>query len=354
MYKAIAVADAFMSERYYRDCFARAGGDNSLEDVLWFGEQSRADMRPVVHRIERGGPDAVEPPAELYTALADAEVLMVHLCPVNSRVIDAAPRLRIILTNRGGLENIDLAAASARGIAVLSNPAHNANSVAELTLGLMISETRNLARAHRALMAGEWRESYMSSGHIYELCDRTVGLVGYGSIGRRVARKLTVFDCNVLIYDPYIDPDDPDIAKYGCRMTSLPELLASSDIVSLHARSDELILGRSELEQMKRGAYFINTARPHLVDNACIYEMLRDGRLAGAAFDVFMREPPGFDDPYIGLDNVTLTNHRGGDTVNCYADSPAMLLREAAALISGSREPAFWQNRAATASYFGR
>ena len=339
---SVAVADAFMTEAYYRSGFDRHPQNFVLDRVLWFGDPSRAAMRPLVHQIERGGPEAVPAPAELYEAVRDAEVLMVHLCPVPRSVIEAAPKLKMILTNRGGLENVDVAAAREHGIVVLSNPAHNANSVAELTIGLMISETRNLARSHLALQKGEWRETYHSSGKIFELQGRTIGLIGYGSIGRRVARKLTVFDCNVLIHDPYIDPNDPDIARFGCTMVPLEELLERSDIVSLHVRSDELVLGREQLAHFKPGAYFINTARPHLVDNAAVAEMLKNGHLLGAAFDVFMKEPPLFDDPYVGLDNVTLTNHRGGDTVNCYSDSPEMLLREADVFLAGG-QPKFRQ-----------
>ena len=341
-YRSVAVADAFMTEEYYRAGFAAHPENFTLDRVLWFGLPSRADMRPLVHRIERGGPEAVPAPPELYDAVRGAEVLMVHLCPVPRAVIEAAPKLKFIFTNRGGLENVDIAAAREHGVVVLSNPAHNANSVAELTLGLMICETRNLARAHLSLQKGEWRETYLSSGRIYELRGRTIGLIGYGSIGRRVARKLSVFDCKVLINDPFIDPNDPDIARFGCTMVPLEELLERSDIVSLHVRSDSLVLGREQIAHFKPGAYFINTARPHLVDNEAIAEKLKDGTLLGAAFDVFMNEPPFFNDPYVGLDNVTLTNHRGGDTVNCYSDSPEMLLREGDVFLAGG-EPKFRQ-----------
>lgn len=326
--KTIAVADAFMKEEYYRACFAKHE-NYDLAKVLFFGAPDRKDMRDQIHLIERNGPDAVAPPDALFAAIEDAEVLMVHLCPVNRALIERAKRLKIILLNRGGTENVDLKAAAEHGIAVLNNPAHNANSVTELTIGLMLSETRNLARTHAALMQGRWQEHFHNSGRVYELAGRTVGIIGFGNIGRRVARKLMAFDLRVLVYDKYVPADDPDLEMYGCTFVDLDTLMRTSDIISLHVRSDELVLDRDTLCKIKPGAYFINTARPHLIDNDALFELLKSGQVEGAAFDVFMREPVDENEPYITLDNVTLCNHRGGDTVNCYSDSPSMLLTEA-------------------------
>ena len=343
--KTIAVADAFLEESFYRDCFAKHPRFQ-LDKVLFFGVPDRAGMRDLIHRIERGGPEVVEPPAELCQLVENAEALMVHLCPVNQRVIECAKKLKLILSNRGGLENVNVEAATKRGIPVLHNPAHNANSVAELTVGLMIAETRNIARTHAGMKNGIWRERFPNSGRVHEIVGQTVGIIGFGNIGRRVARKLTVFDCHVLVCDPFILSDDPDLARYHCTYVDLPTLLSRSDVVTLHVRtnSPNPVLGRKEFEMMKPGAYFINTARPHLVDNAALYERLRDQKIMGAAFDVFMHEPIQPDEPYATLDNVTLSNHRGGDTVNCYSDSPAMLLCEATKLLAGE-EPKFFANK---------
>ncbi len=339
----IAVADAFLKEEYYRACFSKHP-EYQLGQVLYFGAPDRASMRDPIHMIERGGPDAVEPPEDLYRAVEEAQVLMVHLCPVNRRVIERAKNLKIILLNRGGTENVDLQAAAEHGVAVLNNPAHNANSVAELTLGLMLSEMRNLARTHASLVEGRWQEHFHNSGKVYEIAGKTVGIIGFGNIGRRVARKLTVFDANVLVYDKYVSPDESDIKKYGCTFVDLDTLLAASDIITLHVRSDDMVLDRDALQKIKPGAYFINTARPHLIDNDAMVALLKSGHVEGAAFDVFLREPIDPDEPYIQLDNVTLSNHRGGDTVNCYADSPSMLMVQANRYFAGER-PNFFANR---------
>lgn len=341
--KAIAVSDAFVTEMDYRNAF-QMFPDMELIQVPFFGITDRQQMRDVVHTIERGGPEAMDPPEELLEKIGEAEVLMVHLCPVPRKLLEKATNLRYILTNRGGIENIDVAAATELGIEVLSNPAHNANAVAEYTVALMLAETRNIARADRSLRQGVWREKFPNTGRIFEISGATVGLIGFGTIARLVARKLSMFSCNILVHDMFVTADDPEAAQYGCQFVSMEELLTRSDIVSLHARSETVILDAEHMEMMKPGAYLINTARPHLIDNDYLRKMLHEGRLSGAALDVFMNEPLGLDDPFLQLDNVTLSNHRGGDTVNSYSDSPAMLLTELQKLLNG-QIPRFWVNR---------
>ena len=330
--KTIAVADAFMKPEYFPRNFDRHP-DFELCDTVFFGVDDRGEMRAPARRLEREGFSAEEPPEELLDKIADCEAIMVHLCPVDERIFSRAPKLKLVLSNRGGLENIDLKSAAARGIRVLHNPAHNANAVAELTIGLMISETRNLARTHMNLMQGRWVEKYDNYGSVLEIVGRTVGIYGFGNIGRRVARKLSVFDCNVLVSDPFVSPDDPDLRRYGCKFVDKETLLRESDIFSLHVRAEEVVLTRDDLNKLKPGAYFINTARPHLVDNDALYELLKSKYLMGAAFDVFPVEPITPDERLIKLSNVTLTNHRGGVTENCYADSPGMLLEAAEELL---------------------
>ena len=161
-----------------------------------------------------------------------------------------------------------------------------------------------------------------------------------------------VFNCvdinNVIVYDTYVPENDPDLVKYGCKKVELHELLSTADVVSLHARSsgDKPLLGAEELALLKPSAYLINTARSYLVDYDALYEILRDGKIRGAALDVFESEPIKPDHKMLTLDNVTLTNHRGGDTVNSYSDSPAMLLCEAKKLHEGDFDSVrFWKNK---------
>ena len=342
--KLACVSDHFLTEQFYLDCLERFE-DIEVTGIPYFGAPTRREMRAIVDLIERDGPYAVKPPQEVYDAVREADILMVHLCPVPADLMDAAPNLKYILTNRGGLENIDLDAAKARGIKVLNNPAHNGNAVAELTVCLMIAETRNVARAHASLKNGVWRENFPNYGRVYELRRKTIGLIGFGTIGRLVAEKLQPFHVNVLTTDPAISPDDPDLAKYNVTLTDLDTLLSSSDVISLHARApkaDKYILDAREFALMKPTATFINTARAYMVNYDALAEALRENKITGAALEVFPSEPLPSDSPFVELDNVTLTNHRGGDTVNCYSDSPEALLVALRGLLLEGKRPKYY------------
>ena len=348
--KLVAVSDVFMHPEYYTEA-VKNFPEFELTKVIHFGADDRSIMREISYKIERGGSEAVEPPAELWDAVEDADVLMVHICPVPAKLIERAKNLKMILLNRGGSENVDLEAASCRGIAVLGNPAHNANAVAEFAVGMMLSETRNIARAHAALKQGTWREKYPRSERIYELRGRTLGIVGFGTIGRLVAERLSGFHMNIIASDPNVAADDPDLARLGVTLCDTETVMKAADIITLHARSTEIVLSERELSLMRPDAFFINSARPHLIDNEYLAKMLAEGRLAGAATDVFMNEPVEPEHPFLALDNITLSNHRAGDTVNSYADSPAMLFTESRKLLAGG-EPRFWRNRKDTVKYY--
>ena len=332
--RLVTASDCFIREEYYRSALKDSADFVSAGNAE-FGPPDKADMRHLAYVIERGGPEAVEAPEALYRLAPFAEAVMVHLCPVTERFIESAPDLKLIMVNRGGTENIDLAAAARRGIPVLSNPVHNANGVVELTCGLILSQTRNIALADRLLRSGIWCESFPNSGNEYELRGLRLGIIGFGSIGRRVAELMRAFGMNTCFTDPFVPADDPDALRLGCEKVSIEELCSECDIISLHARADEVIVGRREFELMKRTAYFINTARPHLVDYDCLYEVLSTRRITGAALDVHPEEPPGASYRFLTLDNLTMTNHRGGATVNCYSDSPADMFRDAARLLHG-------------------
>ena len=340
--KIAAVSDHFMEENFYRQCFSAYPG-LEVTKIPYFGAKTRLGMRAIADMIEKGGPYALPPPDDLYEAVADADLLMVHLCPITREVLDAAPRLKFILSNRGGLENIDLAAAKERNIPVLYNPAHNSNAVAELTVCLMIAETRNVARSHHALKNSIWREQYPNFGRVFELRNKTIGFVGFGNIGRRVAEMLQTFNVRLLATDPNIAPDDEDLARLHVELVDLHTLMSESDIVSLHARTDDrcVIIGKEEFDLMKPSATFINTARAYMVDYDYLAKILKENRISGAALEVFPEEPLPGGSPFPALDNVTLTNHRGGDTVNCYSDSPAYLLDALFAYIREGRRPKF-------------
>jgi len=332
--KCLAVGDLFIPE----DIMVKSFENNNFTDVkaLFWGSRDKQEMRNKVKNLETGGPTAENPPSDIKSLIQDVEILMIHLCPIPNEVIQSAKKLKVIASTRGGVENVDVASATEKGIAVISTPSHNAQAVAEFTIGLIISETRNIARAHAALKNGIWREAYPNSGSVPEVNGSTIGLVGYGTIGKLIVEKLKGFDVNIMVYDPYV-PQNAIIAD-KCIPADLDTLLKESDVISMHARvskDGKPIIADREFSLMKPTAYFINTARANVVDMKALRRVLTEKRILGAALDVYDYEPISSDDPLISLDNVTLTNHRGGDTLNSYWKSPDIVLRQTMKYFNG-------------------
>lgn len=341
--KVVAVGDIFITPEMMKKAFEKYEEFDDCQ-YLFFGQNTRHKMRDTVKCIELGGRDKCKLPDGYLEAVEDAEVLMVHLCPVTKEVLQRAKKLKYILCNRGGTENVDVDAALERRIMVITNPAHNANAVAEFTIGAMFSELRNIARSHMAVKNGDWREKYPNSGRIIELKDLTVGIVGFGNVGELVCEKLSGFGCKILVSNLF-EPEhtNPRINWEKVQFVEFDELIMKSDVISLHARSKskEPLFGKREFKMMKKNAVFINTARSYMVDYKALYDALAQQLIEGAAIDVFEVEPLGADHPFVSLDNITLTNHRGGDTVNSYLDSPAMMLEELKAFLTTGKEPKF-------------
>ncbi len=213
-------------------------------------------------------------PEDFVELLDGVEILVNHLAPVTGWLLDRCPKLRLIAVARGGPTNIDMAAARARGVAVVNAPGRNASAVAEFTIGAILAETRLIRLGHESLRQGIWRgDLYRADMTGDELCEKTVGIIGYGHIGTRVVRLLKPFGCRILVDDPYVPLSEADRAD-GVEAAGLERLLEQSDVVSLHARvtpETRGFLAAPQFARMKAGAYFINTARG------------TDGRLRGAA-----------------------------------------------------------------------
>lgn len=252
--------------------------------------------------------------SEITSLVSDVDILVTHLAPVTDRVLRAAPGLRLVATPRGGPTNVNVDAATKHGVAVLNLPGRNARAVAEFTVGLLIAGERHIVTSAAALRGGEW------TGHLYsydetgrELAGRTVGLVGLGQVGARVADLLRGFGVRLLGCDPYVDRDVA--AERGVRLVGFGELLESSDVVSLHARltaETHHMVNASTLARMRPGAYLVNTARGGLVDEQALVAALESGRLGGAALDTYAVEPPGADNPLLALPNVVAVSHLAG------------------------------------------
>ncbi|WP_024757604.1 hydroxyacid dehydrogenase [Streptomyces exfoliatus] len=244
----------------------------------------------------------------LFAALSEADALIVRSgTRVDAEALDRAPRLKVVGRAGVGLDNVDTATAAERGITVVNAPDSNTVSVAELTVGLILASARHLTAAARSLEAGEWRRADFVG---LELAGRTVGIVGYGRVGRQVARRLAAFDMRILVHDPYADTGG-DVQRVG-----LDELLATSDVVTLHlprTPGTTGLIGARELSLMRPTAYLVNTARGGIVDEAALAEALREGRLNGAALDVYATEPP-VASPLPALPNVLGIPHLGAST----------------------------------------
>ena len=271
--------------------------------------------------------------ALLAQLLPDADVLWHVLKPCTAPMIAAAPKLRLIQKIGVGVNTIDLDAARAHGIAVCNLPGTNAPAVAELTLLLMLAALRRLPRFDAATRAGlGWSLDPAMQDGLGELGGRTVGLIGYGAVPRALAPVLAALGCRVLYTTRTPRPDA------AARFVPLDELLAVSDVVSLHlplAEETVNLLDAARLARMKRGAVLVNTARGGLVDQTALTDALRSGRLAAAGLDVFAHEPADPADPLFHLDNVVLTPHVGWLTTGTFDRSFSIAAENVRRLQSG-------------------
>jgi phosphoglycerate dehydrogenase-like enzyme len=245
--------------------------------------------------------------AGFAAAMRDAEVLLHVLEPVTAAAIAHAPKLRLIQKIGVGLNTIDLEAARVRGIAVANMPGTNSQAVAELTLALMLAALRRIPYLDRETRAGRgWRLAPEALDSMGEIAGRTVGLVGYGEVPRRLAPVLAALGATLVYTSRTPKPD-----AIG-RPLALPDLLAVADIVSLHvplAPATERLINARTIAQMKRGSVLVNTARGGLVDEAALIAALRSGHLLAAGLDVFCVEPAAAGNPLYDLDNVVVTPH---------------------------------------------
>jgi len=321
--KLLAISDTYIPQQYMRQ------GLQSLEDlgvevqVRPWEHETLIELQQANLAIEQDGPGAVNLPAEIAENVAEFDMLVVQFTPVSRLFIKALSSLKVIGVVRGGTENVDVPFATERGISVLNTPGRNARAVAECTMGLILAEVRNVARSHACLKKGEWRREYPNTAAIPELNEKTVGLVGYGAVGRLVAQYLQSFGSRILAFDPFVQDN-----AAPAELVDLPTLLQQSDVVSLHARFAEdshHLIGQAELAMMTPTAVLVNTARSGLVDELALIATLTERRIMGAAIDVFDIEPLPSDHPLIQLDNVTITPHLAGSTIDAFRNSPRMM-----------------------------
>lgn len=311
----LAAGDHFVEPSLFIDTISKASAAG--------GEQLRLSFSELLlpWPLEPFGPvgavdEASGTEADLVVALGGASVAVTQMAPFTREVFDSAPELRFVGVCRGGPVNVDLKAASDAGVVVAFAPGRNAVAAAEFTVGLMLAAMRRIVTTGHELKSGVWRGDYYTyenSG--VELDGATVGLIGYGAIGRIVARVLRAFGANVLTFDPYADPNS--VAADGVELAGLDDLLRRSSIVSLHARltpDTRHLLNAKNLELLPHGAVLVNSARGGLLDYAPLPDMLASGRLGALALDVYDIEPPPPDWPLLNSPNVVMTPHLAGAT----------------------------------------
>ncbi|MGA2989339.1 MAG: phosphoglycerate dehydrogenase [Candidatus Korobacteraceae bacterium] len=302
-----------------------------------FGRYSKAALE----FLRDGGLEIVRTPqgvgvakeAEVLAGIDDDTVAIITgLEPITKKVIDSARSLKVVAKHGIGVDNIDLNAAKERGVRVVNAPGTNSEAVADLTVGFMFALARKIIEANAKLRAGEWPRVMGTS-----VWGTTVGIVGLGMIGKAVARRTRGLNMTTLAYDPYFD--EQFAAANQVRKASLDEILSTADFVTIHipySEETKNLIGKEQLAKMKPSAFLVNAARGGIVDEAALYDALAGNRIAGAAIDVFAKEPPA-GSPLLTLPNTILTPHMGAYTEEALKLTSEFAARTVLEVLSGKR-----------------
>ncbi|MCD6246314.1 3-phosphoglycerate dehydrogenase [candidate division WOR-3 bacterium] len=246
---------------------------------------------------------------ELETVIPEFECIIVRSATkVRKPIIDVAKNLKLIIRGGVGLDNIDVDYAKSKGIEVKNTPAASSISVAELTIGHLLAVARHIPYGTMSLKNGKWEKKSLKGIELYK---KTLGIIGFGRIGRELAKRALGFDMNVIAYDPFVKETDMNV-----KLVELNELLKTADFISMHLpHTDQThhMISKEQFDMMKDGAIFVNCARGGVVNEVALYEALKSGKLYGAALDVFEKEPPE-SSPLFDFNNFNCTPHLGATT----------------------------------------
>ncbi|MGO1297195.1 MAG: 2-hydroxyacid dehydrogenase [Vibrio sp.] len=309
----------------------------------------------------KGLPKLLE--SELIALGHDCDIIITSYDDITATVIDNCPNLKLIACTRANPVNIDVAAAHARQIPVIYTPGRNSDATAELTIAHLLNTARHIPQAYSALKHKEFTQNKQQSGsgkqkdciwdvtadspyEVFkgvELHNKRLGIIGYGSIGRRVGKIARAFGMELAIYDPYVG--EIEVNEPGVIKVTLDELMRSADFITIHLKvspATENLINADKLALMKPTAYLINTSRAAVLDEQAVIEALLEKRIAGAGFDVFANEPIYADHPYINeLDNVVITPHIAGATREVLTNHTQMIAAEIQRFIN--QEPLLYQ-----------
>jgi D-3-phosphoglycerate dehydrogenase len=288
-------------------------------------------------------------PEEQMAAIREADAIISGGPPWPAAVLATSGRCRLLVSCGVGLDRIDLAAASARRIMVCNMPDLCTDEVADHAMALLLACVRKVPRLHQRVTGGRWDRALLEP--MPRLRGKTLGLLGFGRIGRAVAERARGFGLRLLAYDAYVAP--AAAAAAGAALVDLPTLLAESDVVSCHlplTPETAGLLDEAAFRRMKPSAYFVNTSRGRVVDEAALTRALREGWIAGAGLDVLAQEPPAADNPLLTLANVVVTPHASGFSDEVVDQIPRLAVEEVLAVLrGGTPRPIAWANRAAFA-----
>ena len=274
--------------------------------------------------------------ADLIKAVKGVHLLFADVdIRVTRRVLDAGDRLRAIVCRSTGIDYLDLPEATRKGILVTNLPDYCAEAVVEHALGLLFCLCRPIVRGVRAAFEGNWEERGKLQG--IEVEGKTLGIIGLGRIGRRMAEKASGLGMKVIFYDPFVPGESVKTKGYG-KTETLSDLVKHSDFVSIHASlisETNSMFGEEAFRGMKPTAYFLNVARGEIVDEAALYRALKEGWIAGAAVDVLSKEPPEKDHPLFRLDNILVTPHIGWNTQEALERSKTQVKEIVTSILQG-------------------
>lgn len=280
-------------------------------------------------------------PVSVAAALRDADAVLVRETPIRADVIQAMTRCKAIVRYGVGVDNVDLEAARQRRIVVANVPDYGSEEVSDHALALLLAVSRRLRPRDRAVRAGVWGVG--PAEPVYSFRGRTLGIIGYGRIGRAFHRKAAALGFGrTLVYDPYLKTAPPDVAS-----VDVETLCRESDAISLHTpltRENHHLIGDRQLRAMKPTAILVNTGRGGLIDEQALAAAVLEGRLLGAGIDVFEAEPPEISHPLFGLENVILTDHAGWYSEESLYELQRKAAQEAARVLSG-QHPLSWVNQ---------